>query len=348
MYNNITKLRDKAKQLYREYEAILVFTYGVTVDIKRKMTHTKDIISNSNSSKFLRRFIKDVKEKIANLRQCYGCKVPNSELIKILENAGKGGTELQLLIPKYTIKTLFTHFKKCLPAFETFPEHARIGIDSGTFRKHHGTIEVYLLETILFENMCALFNLAKEQHSKINKLTDSKRFIKTRNALNQATVTQAFYFVEAYLNGLSFNYYINKTDLDDKTKMFLTEWNHIHNKPKYLSLRDKILQYPRIILDTQYPPLQESNCPEIDFITDRAKIIRDAIVHASPFLNLHTFEPEKERKVFELTFEEVEQVVDNAITLVQKIETSIYGDTKRLSWLHKRGPNGLFPETVFD
>ncbi len=346
MNTNTRSLKDKAKKLYREYEAIYTLINAMTVSIKEKMCRTYAVIEKLDRTK-LRNFIQDTQKEVSKLRHLYGVKRPNTEIVELLESAERSSGSL-LLIPKNILRIFFSHYEKALPDFNAYPEHTRIGIDVGIYREFQGSVEIYLLEAVLFENMCALFNLTKERHVKTILQTDSKKSVKTTSALSQATVTQAFNFIEAYLNGLSFNYCVKKTDLDDKTRTFLTEWDYTKNKPKYISLRDKILHYPRIIRGVEHPPLQESNCDEIEFVVSRAKIIRDAIVHASPLPNLHTLEPDKERIIYSLKFEEVEQVVDNVISLVQKIEMLIYGNTKRLPWLHKREPDGFFHERVFD
>lgn len=48
-----------------------------------------------------------------------------------------------------------------------------------------------------------------------------------------------------------------------------------------------------------------------------------------------------------IEYDEVEQVVDNAIRLVRKIETKVYGNTDRLLWLKGRGDDGQFPDDSF-
>ena len=42
------------------------------------------------------------------------------------------------------------------------------------------------------------------------------------------------------------------------------------------------------------------------------------------------------------------EIVDNAIVVIEKIETLIHGNRDRLFWLHRRSPSGPFPPEVFD
>lgn len=343
----LQKDREMAKNLFREYEAIYTLINAMTVDNRKIISISYDAIDKMDKELLLKN-IEKIKAEIDELRIKYGIKADRSGLIKILE-AARDTKKGMLLIPKYNIRKLFSNYEKVLIDFDTYPEHTRIGIDIGLYRKIQGKVELFLLETVLFENMCALFNLYKEQHMKLNRQEDSKRLIKTVDSLGRATVTMAFFFVEAYLNGLSADYYLkNENKLDKKDAMLLAEWDFTRKKPRYLSLKDKVLQYPRIILSTQHPPLQENNCQELSFIISRAKDIRDAIVHASSLPNLETYVPGKEEAVFNINYTEVEQVVDNAIILIRKIETTISGNDKRLFWIVGRSADGFFSEETFE
>ena len=198
--------------------------------------------------------------------------------------------------------------------------------------------------------MCALFNLARESH--LNRRdTESKQAVKERVALQRATVVASFNVIEAYLNGLAFDHVeLNGKKLDDAAKALLTEWDPVKQRPlRYLSLREKLLKYPRLIMGVEHPPLQENNCVELKFVVETAKRVRDAIVHASPAPNIVTLDPEKEIAVHGVDFETAEQVVDATVTLIRKVEEKINGGDNRLrGWLHARSPDGAFPDVAFE
>ena len=194
-----------------------------------------------------------------------------------------------------------------------------------------------------------MFNLAEDRFITLNRRTDSKRTIKTAEALWRAAASTAFYCVEAYLNGLAFDYYTaNEPRLDEDTKRLLTEWDTVQKRFKPVRLRDKLLQYPRIICGTAHPPLQENSCPEMAFFMGRAKLLRDAVVHASPKPNLSAVGDAKESLFLSLDFPETERIVDNTVALIRKIEIAVHGDESRIGWLCGRGPDGLFPDAAFD
>ena len=207
------------------------------------------------------------------------------------------------------------------------------------------------LESTLFEDMCALFNLAwiyRDKGAKEGEVCPNKDR-KTAFALFRATISAAFYFVESYINGVACHYLASAgSAIDQKTKDYMSEWDSVRKRPKFIRTRDKLVHYPRVVLGLDHPPLQENNCPELAFITTKAKQLRDSIVHASPIPDPASLLPEKEAAVYSLKFLDVEQTVDNAIELVSKIEAVVHGNLEFTPWLKKRGPLGPFSEEAFE
>ena len=214
-----------------------------------------------------------------------------------------------------------------------------------------GSSETRLVETTLFEDTCALFNQARLwdlQRRELSDVDPPKAKVKTSVALNHATIVSAVNFVEAYLNGLAADHFSeNESSLDQNTRDILADWDSSQKRPRYLSLRDKALQYPRMILGLEHPPLQENNCPEFAFITRTARSIRDAIVHPSAVPDKGPFHP-REELLFNIEFDDVEGVVDSAVALVRRLHGVIYPDGPVLiDWLQDRAEDGLFDESVF-
>ena len=342
---SVDKLRQKALRLYLVHEAIEVFLGMVTVDVRKRLEQNREAINQANKRR-LNEIIIELGQRIEKDRREHGIKVPNSLLVKYLveANAKKGWL---LLLPKYIFEELIPKFDLLMPDFVSFPDHLKIAIDPGNYRTKEGDFELYLIEAILFENMCALFNLARE-YSKKEKIDSPKKIVKTGRAFLHSTVTTAYYFVEAYLNGIAFDYYVeNKDELNEESKSLLTEWDYRTDRPKYITFRDKLVKYPRIILGVQHSPLQPNNCPEMEFIATKAKIVRDSIVHSSPALDLEAIETPKEKEFFQIDMTDAEEIVDKSVGLVRKIEIAIFGNDKRLFWLRERGVDGFFPDDVF-
>jgi hypothetical protein len=251
-------------------------------------------------------------------------------LIEIGDALNANPPRQDLLLPKYFLRQIFSHYERALPEFDSLPEHAHIAIRIGA-DIIPGEFGYKILEAVLYEDLAALFNSAKRMRTQLSAKNISKETQKTHEALCRAAVTTACNFVEAYLNGIAFDYFLlNESNLDEKTKGILLDWDFKYNRTKYLSIREKALRYPRIVLGLSHPPLQESNCPELAFICDRAKVIRDSVTHPAPRKGSQMLGPDKEQEVFIVAFGEVERAVDSAVGAVRKIEAVIRGNEQRL------------------
>lgn len=346
MMAKIDIIRQKAKDIFREYEIIYTLINGMTAYFKDEFEDTKKAIDTFDK-RDLREFIERIKSAISDLRKLYGIKVDNSILVDFWDKveslnwpAGK-----ILYIHKYAIKDWFKKYSVTFPAFDNFPEHAQIGIDPGILRRKRGEgVNVFILEAVLFQDMCGLFNVAKTQYNSINIKKDSGIKWKTFCSILHATIIAGYNFLESYLNGLAIDFYImNKDKLDEKTIRLLTDWDFESNRPRYISLRDKMLQYPRIILGLEHPPLQESNCAEMKFLIE-SKYRRDSIIHPSPNPD---FGNQRTNDFLNPNFEEVVNIIDNIILFVFKLKELIRGNHNSIDWFSQRTDDGLFPESVF-
>lgn len=219
-------------------------------------------------------------------------------------------------------------------------------------RDYPGGFEVRLLEASLFEDMCALYNQAHEAFATIPRSRrpgemDLKIAKKQHASLMRATVSAAFYFVEGYINCLAADYvHTNGERISEKDRMDLTEWDSSKNRYRSVSTRDKLVKYPRIVTGATFPPIDESNCPELKYFVTTAKSFRDAIVHASASFDPVEDYPKKERIFVGLNQDEVAKIVDTVVALVERIETLVNGQPPR--WLQRRDSRGVFPNTVFE
>lgn len=347
-----SNLRKDVARLYRQYEVLLILTNLIDEQELAKVESEKSAIEKISRPKLLE-VRKRLRSEIDKLRAWCGAKAHPRVYEKFVSKFQLELKEAQRknfgLLPKYVIDDLFSHYDAVIRDFDKLPLHARIGIDVlGVRSDKRAGVEIYILETMLYENMCALLNLTAGQDKLAQVPNSSKRTCKEAAALKRACATMAFYFVEAYLNGIGFDYYVeHEKDLPEAEIKFLTEWDRDRQRPFLVGLRDKLLHYPRIIMGKDHPPLQEDNCSELKFFLETAKLIRDSIVHASPKLDPTSFEPVKERLFMNLHLDDCCKIVDTTIALVRKIETTIAGSDSRLPWLKNRGTDGLFEDSVF-
>ncbi len=340
------KIRQEAHDACIEYAMILSLVGAMTVSQRREFYYNISSIEKL-TTKQLKSFTSQILHNVSESREKYGIKATRKELLFLWKSA-EALKDTVMLIPKYSMRELLS-----IPipdAFENLPEHARISVDVGLYREvPFSGVEIFVPEAILFENMCALYNTTLEHKNRWNKEDPkSKKLRKMAEALGRATLVTAFNFVEAYLNGIAVDYYIKNHDkLDPQTIQRLTEWDSVKKQYRYISFRDKLIGYPRIASGAKYPPLDENSCPEMAYLLEHSKSMRDAIVHPAASPDITHYDPAKETKLFKFSFDEVALVIDNAIALVRKIETTIFGNCNRLFWISDRNQEG-FSDDVFN
>ena len=122
-------------------------------------------------------------------------------------------------------------------------------------------------------------------------------------------------------------------------------------RQRTLGLRDKLHKYPKIAIGKQYPPLLETNCPELKFIVESEEELRHSLVH--PKVETH-IEVERqlaprESRLYMLEHGSCERLMDSAISLIRKIGEVVgdrYGDVN--IWLHDRNSEGGFSAEAFE
>jgi hypothetical protein len=309
---------------------------------------------------------------IGELRRDYGV-VPNrTELTETVGRALAGAYGDGAVYPvahTYISKGWFEanirHYAKVLKTFDILPVHARIGLP---VPPQNASTDIFLPEAVLFENAAMLFNecLLMSQDAE-TLLTQLK--LKRYRALLHSCYSTAFHFIEAYLNGIAFNFAYKKAGfLKEEDFSMLLEFDLEKQRQRNVSFRNKLLQYPRILTGNRHPPLTESNVPEMNILLGEGKQFRDAIVHPSPrpsideilkrarTLDGHAAAAlrsrgevvlNKEDYLIQSDFASLTRVIDATIAVVRRIEEAIDGYMIKLGYLTNRGGDGLFPPETF-
>jgi len=185
----------------------------------------------------------------------------------------------------------------------------------------------------------------------------------------RAAVTFGIHCVEAYLNSIAADHLLRcaKKQRDIKTKHheLLTERKQ-DGRVKFVSLRDKVLQYPKIIIGAERPPFQESDCRAMKVLMEANDNYRHSIVHGTPGIDYeglkefeggsldwsrydsvdHLFQP-KMHHFYQVTLNEAGRVADAVVELIQLIDRSISEKNDGISWLFPRNEEGVFPRDAF-
>ena len=338
MVGDLKSLRREALDLVQEFTAVVLLTNSIDQVAPAKLAETEAWSMTTSSRKDLRAFIKVWRLQVASWRDDKEVIASRQELIDLLQGI-RATPEGKLAFVRKA------HLSKLIRWYDHYPRPAHCQIGFPKDGCENWAIEWRLLEALLYEDMCALYNLSVDLSRKAESSAGSNG--KQANALRRAVVTAAFYFLESYLNGLAYDFLATtQRSLSEKELELLTEWVATKNARRYASFRDKLLQYPKIILGLEPPPLQESNCMPLAFMLQQIKTLRDAIVHASPVtFNSTEGMSAKELALFDMQLELIDRIVDETIALVRTIENTVRGTNAFLDWLNDRD-QGRFPEAA--
>ncbi len=160
-----------------------------------------------------------------------------------------------------------------------------------------------------------------------------------RSNVNQRTcVLSCFNLIEAYINGLAWDYVQTHdiSDLSKRNKNVLTE------SERPVNIIDKLIKIPRLIVERDAGPLYQNRDPLRSFI-EVIKPYRDAIVHASPFAAPERFGGyDKLSMIYDLNLSTVRRAVDIAIKVIEDIHRFIGGVGDLPEWVLPRTGDGIF------
>jgi hypothetical protein len=319
--------------LYDEFIALRLLVEHLNL-VEYEKIRARRIVLAEESRTSARRVERALRKQVDQLRSYFGVRADRSSLIQILRDVEDPEKPPVAYLRKSDLETMASFPND--PRFHRLPKHGRVGLSIRRTTPTPVPRELWLLEAKLFEDMCALYNRCQRQWDVAQKPSASPEELKIYEALLRATLVATFEFVESYLNGIAADYVLSHDDIDEGVLDRLTEGR------RYLSLREKSLQYPRIYLGEAHPPIQESNCPELALLV-QASDMRDAVVHASAIQLIA-----KELTFFNLRIEAVTELVDVAVRFVRLVEERIGRDSILLDWLTDRQEDGLFPPRTFD
>lgn len=251
-------------------------------------------------------------------------------------------------VSKYELRKLFTRYENALPAFEKLPPHARVGIDCKGIRHSAKSMEVFWLEAALFEDMAAQWNEAVVADNRAAKPESTKQELKHAHSCTRSAAKGAFNLLEGYINGVAGDILLLQ-HVSDEERTLLEEWDTLKKRPRFVTLRDKLLQYPRIASGAKHAPIQETSSGAMRRVLDLEKQLRHALIHPRPQVYMDELRTFREIIFFELTNQVVGALCDDVLTLIEEISRVVgprFGDVS--FWITKRDSEGLFPDSAFD
>jgi len=341
------KKRTEVLNLCDTLQALYAFNYQFDDALRAKISKRRQIAKVATVGE-LRKLKATLNEEIRYAADGFGCVEKPSKFAASFKSDSRSEKGVMHLPKWYIDKSLFTNFSGDSDLWQSFPPHTYIALDYlGEYKR--AEIRWHLPEAVLYEDMCLAFNAAWELRATQNERPVNTIKCKTRDLSLRTAVLSAFYFVEAYLNGVAFDYdYRNGAKLSQDDRDLLLEWNFTNQKEQWVNFKKKLYQYPKLILGLPAPIFTETNCLEAKTLLTEAKNIRDSIVHQSPKLNPVTDEADKVKWMLQLRINEAAEVVDAAVALVKKINAALKTDGINLHWLYDRDPKtGVFPPESF-
>ena len=350
------RFRKRLSALIDEYEAMFVLLAQMTPSLRSRFESERQALSEA-SKRELQEAIARLNEELKRFRRETGATQRVGTYARFLkaqvEQIRQGDVVLSL--PIYMALFLFGKYPRVAEGVASYeiPIHAFLEIDyQGSYDKS-GYLQFHILEAMLFEDMCSFWNEASTITVDLSRPYDEKLAIKKRQALLRGAVSSAFYMVEAFCNGIAFDVFLHRWDsISENDRQRITEWDAARGRPKYQTVRDKILHYPRMLAGSSSPLIQENNSPELAFFLTSAKELRDAIVHGNAAPDYKSITPKslippKWQAILHLNRDTCGQVVDCSIAVIEQIAFAV-GRKQSIFWLQRRQANGLFDSSVFN
>lgn len=341
---SVPKLRQEVSGLCDVLQGIVAFNYSCDPDFLQMLDGIRKRVPVA-PARWLRQHRDSLRSDVKEAARVFGLRGNAEKFAK--EFKEKSRSELGvLMLPKVTIDETFTNYtNKRWADWPTLPPHLLVYLDF-TARAHQENLDWCLPEATLYEDMCIAYNLALDSSKLAPVFAAPTRDAKLESFSVRSSVLCAFYFIEAYLNGIAFDFWVrNRKTIQDADAEVLLEWDSRGNRERWLSFKDKLYRYPKIILGAQHPPLTETNCPEINLLLSQAKETRDAIVHLSP-KNIDV-DGSKLMRFFHLRLRDATEIVDASVSVVKKLNASLGENGTKLDWLIGRDATGRFPKEAF-
>jgi len=343
-----SNLRRRVEKLYWRYRGILILANGVKPAIRKELDRSVSVLPRLPRRR-LAAEVGRLKREVLRVERYYGFKGSQADIDRVLSFpiSDSGSGDSHLFLEKWYLSELFDRYDRVLPNFARFPPHARIAIDVIGVRTSGEGLEVFQLEAALFEDMAALWNGYLDARAGMSRRAASPVQVKRWHALLRSTIRAAFCLVEGYLNCLAADVLLLRAVTDSERER-LQERDSRSGRPRLLSLRDKLIQYPRIAARTPEPPLLESDCTEMATILKEESELRHALIHPTTRIDpTGRFIP-REPVYLQLSDERVAVLCDSAVSLILRIGGVVgsdFGDTS--VWISPRGADGRFPDRVF-
>ena len=344
--DELRRLRAKAQKVNREQHAIFALMQRTTVE-EYAVFHDNMAKIGVMPKQRLRLFVARVSAQTSQLKKKLGIRM-SDDLLEVFDSVCNGPPGTMLFLTKGMLLSFCRNYAIIVEDLDQWPAHTKIGVEDGSDRTEAGRYRIVIGEIQAFQDLAALHNAAERLWNGLDYVHADAETRKTLDAFCRSSTVAAYQLIEAYLNGISFDFLFEAHPAISKADELTLKEEGAHGRIKFTSFKNKLLHYPRIVTGDTTPILDENNCPEVKLLLDRNKRVRDAIVHTSPRSEIEEYEPGKGLMIAQVDFTEVLALSMAAVALVRKLEVVIRGDESRLLWLEDLQGDGRFARSVFE
>lgn len=168
--------------------------------------------------------------------------------------------------------------------------------------------------------------------------SETAELIRRRDANQRICVLSCFNLIEAYINGLAWDY----VETHDISTLSKDNRNVLTESENPVNIVKKLIRVPALTTGRETGPLHQTRDPLKSFI-EIVKPYRDAIVHASPFAAPEKFGGyDKLSKLYGLSLVTVRTAVNVTVSLLKEIHQFVDGNGELPSWFLQRAADGRF------
>lgn len=358
------RYRDRAILRLRKFRALGIVICFIGPE---EVRYLDSIIDNPSS--ISRDELKQIDERaslfLERASDRLGLKANTSELEELVSIA-RETPDTMFYVPKEKMDE-FIDADSLLRDSITSPPHAKFGFYTEGAPEGSSN-EIFELDAALFEDMAIMLNQVLSSNIGKNYESNSLEYkldFKKERTYVRSGIRSVYAFLEGYLNCLAYDIIKTKEYISESDMSLLIDED-------YISIREKVMKYPKIALGKDHPPIQENNCEHFELLISTKEIYRHAVVHPRPHLTVKSIDnylpreyiskaeeegrslPKsvlgnvKESMYLAMGVDDLKRLCDMAIGLVRRIEDELDGRySAEKMWLVDREDSGGFPNEAF-
>jgi hypothetical protein len=275
----------------------------------------------------------ELRREVHWVRGKVGALASNQEYRQLLAEirAAPGYCYLEKL---YIDRHLFKNYVRFFPRWSDMKLHVATILDGKT---DVGTGQIYELEGPRLVDARDFLRRAEAAEKGIEDFRRRAKQDQLESLMfARASLLATFNFIEAYLNGIAYDCFMENHDkLEIKDHDLLGEWDSEKKKRRFVDFREKLFQYPVIVGKLRGRKVDMSGFQPAHTLANYAKEFRDALAHPSPFVNIKTQVRTKFFVAVGTNRRIAEETLSLAVQFAEFVEKQIGNDPKKTApWLY--------------